>query len=80
MSLIIFHLFTKDPEILDLPLVYRIGYLYFTLFSHRVNYYAAWTIGEIVCISSGLGFNGVDSSGRPKWDLLTNFSFKNVEV
>jgi hypothetical protein len=38
-------------------------------------------LADLVCNSSGFGFNGYDvDSGDAKLDLLENFKMKNVEV
>ena len=52
----------------------------FTQFNHRTTFYVAWSLSDLACDTSGLGFNGYDLDGRPKWDLLENFNFKNIEV
>ncbi len=36
------------------------------------RYYFAFILAEAVNNAGGLGLNGVDEKGRPKWDLLTN--------
>jgi hypothetical protein len=54
--------------------------MWFTAFIQRCLFYFAWNLADLVCITSGLGFNGYDSSGKARWDLLTNFSFVNIEV
>ncbi len=58
----------------------RLGYLLFTTFNERVLFYFAWTMSDLVCNSSGLGFNGYDENGAPRWDLLKNFDFLKLEV
>ena len=46
----------------------------------RVPICIGWMLSEIVCNSSGLGFNGYDENGKAKWDLQTNVHILNVEV
>jgi lysophospholipid acyltransferase 1/2 len=36
--------------------------------------------GEAVNNAAGLGFNGYDSNGEPKWDLLNNANIFELEV
>ncbi len=60
--------------------IVRLGYMWFTAFIHRCVFYFAWTLSDLACNSSGLGFNGYDINSKAKWDLLTNFNFKNIEV
>ena len=49
-------------------------------FNERIKFYFAWSLGDLACNSSGLGFNGYDANDQPKWDLMTNFKFMNIEV
>ena len=60
--------------------LYRIGYLRLTGFSEHSFFYFAWSLSDLVCNESGLGFNGYDSNGKPKWDLLTNFKIFDIDV
>jgi hypothetical protein len=47
----------------------------------KIPFYFGWNLADLVCISSGLGFNGYDSSdGQPKWDLLNNFNILHIEA
>ncbi|KAK7480112.1 hypothetical protein BaRGS_00028672 [Batillaria attramentaria] len=46
----------------------------------KQKYYFAWTLGESVNIAAGLGFNGYDNSGKPKWDLVENVDIWDVEM
>ena len=46
----------------------------------RLKYYLAWVLAEIVNNASGFGFNGYDSDGNAKWDLLTNIKILKLEV
>ena len=36
--------------------------------------------GEAVNVSSGLGYNGVDENGRPRWNLVDNADILQIEV
>ncbi len=54
--------------------------MWFTACMERMRYYFVWTLSDLVCNASGLGFNGYDENNESKWDLLTNFDFKNIEV
>jgi lysophospholipid acyltransferase 1/2 len=40
----------------------------------------AWIIAELVNNASGFGFNGYDTNGNAKWDLLTNVNIIKLEV
>lgn len=46
----------------------------------RMKYYHAWLLSDAICNASGLGFNGYDAEGRPKWDLISNVDIINFEV
>ncbi len=65
---------------LDMGLPYRLLYMWFTAMNARVKYYIAWILAYLVCNASGLGFNGYDINGQPKWDGLTNINIYNFEV
>ena len=68
------------PEILSQPFWYRFIYYNLCCFSHRIFYYIAWTLSDLVNNASGFGFNGYDEKGKPKWDLLTNVNIIQLEV
>jgi hypothetical protein len=65
---------------MELPFLYKIGYMRFTAFNENLSFYFAWTLTDLVCISSGMGFHGYDCDGKSKWDLLTNFNIFKIEV
>lgn len=46
----------------------------------RFKYYFAWLLADAICNNAGLGFNGFDSDGTPKWDLFTNIYVIPFEV
>ena len=46
----------------------------------RMKYYHAWMLSDAICNASGLGFNGYDPKGQPKWDLISNVDIINFEV
>jgi lysophospholipid acyltransferase 1/2 len=70
----------KDPEILNSPIWFRLLYHYVSITSQRFKYYLAWTVADIVCNASGLGFTGYDENGKPKWDLCTSVNIFQLEV
>jgi lysophospholipid acyltransferase 1/2 len=76
----IYIFFLEEKEALEMNFLYRIGYLRLTGFSEHSFFYFAWSLSDLVCNASGLGFNGYDSNGKPKWDLLTNFKIFNIDV
>lgn len=46
----------------------------------RFKYYFAWLLADAICNNSGLGFNGYEVDGSPKWDLITNIYVIPFEV
>lgn len=46
----------------------------------RFKYYHAWLLADAICNNSGLGFNGYDSDGNAKWDMVTNINVISFEV
>jgi hypothetical protein len=70
----------KEKEILASPFVYRIGYMVFTAFNERVLFYLMWTLCDMACIASGLGFNGYDENNSAKWDLAISVNIFKFEA
>lgn len=46
----------------------------------RFKYYHAWLLADAICNNSGLGFNGYEKDGNPKWDRITNINVISFEV
>lgn len=46
----------------------------------RFKYYHAWLLADAICNNSGLGFNGYESDGNAKWDMITNINVISFEV
>jgi lysophospholipid acyltransferase 1/2 len=46
----------------------------------RLKYYVAWHLGEAISNASGLGFNGYESNGEPKWNLISNMNLWKFET
>lgn len=67
-------------DIINEPIWYRILYSYISIPGHRIKYYLAWVLGDLVSNVSGLGFNGYDKNGEPLWDLVTNVNIIEFEV
>lgn len=47
---------------------------------HRFKYYHAWLLADAICNASGLGFNGYEDDGTPRWDLHSNIDIVGFEV
>ncbi|CAF0995792.1 unnamed protein product [Adineta ricciae] len=69
-----------SQEMVNSPLYKRTVYLLFTTFCSRVKYYFAFILSEAINNAAGLGFNGYDKNGIPKWNLLTNVKPLQLEM
>jgi lysophospholipid acyltransferase 1/2 len=70
-----------DRDVIDMQLHYRLYYMWFTGLLKRSSYYVAWLLADLVCNSSGLGFNGYDvETGNPQWNLSTSVDIPRFEV
>lgn len=73
--------FLRSSEFLvQTPLSMRFVYLIIFTMLSRLKYYVAWHLGEAISNASGLGFNGYDSKGKPKWNLISNMSLWKFET
>lgn len=54
-------------------LLYKLGYVWLSTRLRIYVYAGMWMLTEGHCVLSGLGFNGVDESGNPLWNRVTNF-------
>ncbi|KAK7070259.1 Lysophospholipid acyltransferase 1 [Halocaridina rubra] len=45
----------------------------------RHVYYTGWILADGICNMSGMGFNGYDEHGCPKWDLVSNVNVLGIE-
>ncbi|XP_077979141.1 membrane-bound glycerophospholipid O-acyltransferase 2-like [Glandiceps talaboti] len=61
-----------DDTIVESSLTYRGLYLWLTVIVVQTKYFYVWVWADAICNASGLGFNGYDDRGEPKWDLVTN--------
>ena len=48
-------------------------------FRIRTRFYFIWIIADSINNLAGLGFNGYDEFGRPRWDLVTNIYPMDIE-
>lgn len=60
--------------------VYLLWYAYLSTLVVRCKYYHAWLLSEAICNNSGMGFNGYDNDGTPKWDKMSNIDVFGFEV
>eukprot|EP01117_Protostelium_nocturnum_P011104 TRINITY_DN4032_c0_g1_i1.p1 TRINITY_DN4032_c0_g1~~TRINITY_DN4032_c0_g1_i1.p1 ORF type:complete len:466 (-),score=113.71 TRINITY_DN4032_c0_g1_i1:43-1440(-) len=45
----------------------------------RMKYYFGWYLSEGACNLIGIGYNGLDKNGKPKWDRCKNVQVLKVE-
>ncbi|XP_047529650.1 lysophospholipid acyltransferase 6 isoform X1 [Vanessa atalanta] len=59
--------------------LYLLWYAYLSTLVVRCKYYHAWLLSEAICNNSGMGFNGYDNNGSPKWDKMSNIDVFGFE-
>lgn len=59
--------------------VYLLWYAYLSSLVVRCKYYHAWLLSEAICNNCGMGFNGYDNNGTPKWDKMSNIDIFGFE-
>lgn len=63
----------KDDDFMEnTSVAYKIWYIMISTMVVRFKYYYAWLFADAICNNSGLGRNGQNSDGSPKWDLISN--------
>ncbi|GFT63927.1 membrane-bound O-acyltransferase domain-containing protein 2 [Trichonephila clavipes] len=73
--------YLQDPKFLNnTPWYSKLMYLLVATSVVRSKYYHAWLLGEAVCNASGMGFNGYNNDGHPKWDLMSNVDIIRFEL
>lgn len=60
--------------------LYLLWYAYLSTLVVRCKYYHAWLMSEAICNNCGMGFNGYDTNGAPKWDKMSNIDVFGFEV
>ncbi|MFH4979698.1 hypothetical protein AB6A40_006407 [Gnathostoma spinigerum] len=85
-SLVVIGRDLRHPEIiaseesLQLPILKWWFLFYIVIGFQRIQYYFAWLLADAVCNISGLGFNGYDAQGVPRWGLVSNVIPYKVEM
>ncbi|CAF0959983.1 unnamed protein product [Adineta ricciae] len=69
-----------SQEMVNSPMYKRLQYLLFSTFCNRAKYYFAFILSEAINNAAGLGLNGVDENGQPRWNLLTNIKPLKLET
>ncbi|XP_053607608.1 lysophospholipid acyltransferase 6 isoform X2 [Plodia interpunctella] len=59
--------------------LYLLWYTNLSVMLFRCKYYHAWLLSEAICNNSGMGFNGYDHLGEPKWDKVSNIDVIGFE-
>ncbi|CAH2106412.1 unnamed protein product [Euphydryas editha] len=59
--------------------LYLLWYAYLSTLVVRCKYYHAWLLSDAICNNSGMGFNGYDNNGSPKWDKMSNIDIFGFE-
>jgi hypothetical protein len=73
--------FLRSQEFLvQTPLLMRFVYIIIFTMLSRLKYYVAWHLGEAISNAAGLGFNGYESDGKPKWNLISNMNLWKFET
>lgn len=71
----------KDEDFINgTSFVYKFWFAMCATTVIRFKYYHAWLLADAICNNSGMGFNGYDQSGEPKWDMISNISVLKFEV
>ncbi|CAB3224182.1 unnamed protein product [Arctia plantaginis] len=60
--------------------LYLLWYAYLSTLVVRCKYYHAWLLSEAICNNCGMGFNGYDNDGTPKWDKMSNIDMFGFEL
>ncbi|KAK1173396.1 lysophospholipid acyltransferase 1-like isoform X1 [Acipenser oxyrinchus oxyrinchus] len=88
-SLILFLSLTKafpivyiadDKFINEASFLARLSYAYIAMQAARPKYYFAWTLADAINNAAGYGFNGIDTQGQFRWDLISNLNIWNIET
>ncbi|XP_014850217.1 PREDICTED: lysophospholipid acyltransferase 1 [Poecilia mexicana] len=58
----------------------RLTYAFFSIQAARPKFYFAWTLADAVNNAAGYGFLGMDGSGKPCWDLVSNLNIIEIET
>nr|XP_046147200.1 lysophospholipid acyltransferase 2-like isoform X2 [Oncorhynchus gorbuscha] len=68
-----------DDFIATTPFYAQVVYLYLSMLTTRPKYYFVWTLADAINNAAGFGFNGYNSDGSPRWDLISNLRIMDIE-
>ncbi|KAJ3597568.1 hypothetical protein NHX12_001091 [Muraenolepis orangiensis] len=70
-----------DPDFTGhAPFLTRLAYAFFSIQAARPKFYFAWTLADAINNAAGYGFMGMDSNGKPSWDLICNLNIWKIET
>ncbi|XP_034152817.1 lysophospholipid acyltransferase 2b [Esox lucius] len=69
----------SDDFIATTPFYAQVVYLYLSMLTTRPKYYFVWTLADAINNAAGFGFNGYNSDGSPRWDLISNLRIMDIE-
>uniref|UniRef100_A0A1A7ZVM8 Membrane bound O-acyltransferase domain containing 1 n=2 Tax=Nothobranchius furzeri TaxID=105023 RepID=A0A1A7ZVM8_NOTFU len=73
--------FNVNPDFVShAPFLSRLTYAFFSIQAARPKFYFAWTLADAVNNAAGFGFRGMDGSGKPCWDLISNVNIIGIET
>ncbi|XP_055345254.1 lysophospholipid acyltransferase 6-like [Paramacrobiotus metropolitanus] len=72
-------LLTEESSLSKLTVIQLMFYLLIGTTFVRFKYYVGWLLSDAVVNASGLGFNGYDELGKPKFDLVSNVGIIEFE-
>ena len=55
-------------------------YFYLVMLFFRCRFYFVFALNDSISNAAGLGFEGYDSHGNPKWDLASNVNIVEMEL
>uniref|UniRef100_A0A3Q2PE26 Membrane bound O-acyltransferase domain containing 2 n=1 Tax=Fundulus heteroclitus TaxID=8078 RepID=A0A3Q2PE26_FUNHE len=68
-----------DGFVRSTPVYLQVVYLYLAMLALRPKYYFVWTLADAINNAAGFGFNGYDTDGSPRWDLISNLRILDIE-
>ncbi|KAI9190069.1 hypothetical protein H9P43_001502 [Blastocladiella emersonii ATCC 22665] len=68
------------PAFLDAPYYHRLALAWMAGKTALTKYLGVWILTEGACILSGMGFDGVDANGHPRWSGLANIDALGFET
>ncbi|PRP74261.1 hypothetical protein PROFUN_12008 [Planoprotostelium fungivorum] len=69
-----------DPKFALLPFWNKVIRMWIHPGLFRMKYYFGWYMSEGACNMVGIGYSGLDKSGKPKWDRCRNVTVTAVEI